>query len=216
MSTPSYVSMSLHTVGLVSFTTSFHYLFTARKGGVADGFGGHFQFITNIALLLSTLTFVSALAHDLSSLVAVDRSTRVLRCLATPLELVITLSYWTVLGFSHLLYADGRLLTRRVMPLGWDVSFHLLPAVYLLGDYVVRPPERELCMDSGAAFALFVLATTVYNQWLTFCAERNGAWAYPLFERFVGGSVGRGLVWVAVAGVMEVFRAWILRWSCVD
>lgn len=207
------ISPFLHTLGLASFTNSFIYLFNHRKGGIAAGYGGHFQFLTNIALLLSTLTFVSALLHDFTSLVILDKSTRVLRFIATPLELVITLSYWSVHLLSHLLHSDGRLLSRREIPLTWDATFHLLPAVFLLLDYAIRPPRQGEVMDSSEAFAWFTLAIAVYYQWLEHCFWKNGVWPYPIFARTLGGAGGRGLVWMGVVLVMSGCREGVVGWS---
>lgn len=208
--------MFLHTLGLASFTTSFIYLFNERKGGIAAGYGGHFQFLTNIALLLSTLTFLSALLYDMTALQSLDRLTRVIRFIATPLELAITLSYWSVRLLSQLLHSDGRLLNRREIPLTWDATFHLLPAVFLLLDYTIRPPRQDYVMDSGEAFAWFTFALAVYDQWLDACFRKNGTWPYPIFASLPGGAGGRGLVWMGVVLVMSRCRKVVVAWSAKE
>jgi hypothetical protein len=40
-------SFLLHGLGLLSFTVSFEYIFS-RPNEISRGFGGHFQFLTNI------------------------------------------------------------------------------------------------------------------------------------------------------------------------
>jgi FAR-17a/AIG1-like protein len=209
MAETTVAALSLHILGLISFTTSFHYLSTRPRTNLTRGFGGSFQFLTNIALLLSTLTFVSAVVHDVTNLTLFDRITRTIRCIATPLELIITVSYWTLYIWRRDAILDRRL--TPLMPLWRDMGVHLFPALFLLGDHWAMPPQKAWRMNDLATLACFATFLAAYWMWVLECHRRNGIWPYPALNEMSGrGKVGAT---VGLTGAMWGARMLLLRWS---
>ncbi|KIN07161.1 hypothetical protein OIDMADRAFT_108474 [Oidiodendron maius Zn] len=202
------VPFLLHGLGLLSFGFSFQYII-ARPNVINRGFGGHFQFLTNIALLLSTLAFTFGMLSDLIPSIALNRLRRIVRFIAMPLEVTITLSYWLVYFSNISLIVDQRASPR--MPLCRDLGFHFLPTIFLLADYTVLPPKRALQMRTDFAVVVFGGALSLYWLWLATCYQRNGYWPYPILARI--GPLVKAILIAATTVMMSGARFAVLRWS---
>lgn len=222
------VPFLLHGLGLLSFGFSFQYII-AHPNVINRGFGGHFQFLTNIgntsdfhqsqlscvgvwrlvALLLSTLAFTFGMLSDLIPSIALNRLRRIVRFIAMPLEVTITLSYWLVYFSNTSLIVDQR--ASPPMPLCRDLGFHFLPTIFLLADYTVLPPKRALQMRTGFAVVVFGGALSLYWLWLATCYQRNGYWPYPILARI--GPLVKAILIAATTVMMSGARFVVLRWS---
>ena len=226
-------AMPLHLIStLTAFQTLSHVLTQRRSSSrISQSYGSHFQYLTVIALLLSFFTFLTSLIHSVmtffpsstpttctrtsttSSSIArsirqrrpLDRLHRTLRFIAAPVELTIAAVYWP------LYFLDPSLLTekRSLPPVHLDVALHLLPAAFLVLDYVVvLPPDRRLRVDSRLALVFYAAFLAGYVVWLAECQRRNGFWAYPVLER-VGVEV-MAIGFVVLTGFLGVMRELVL------
>ncbi|KAF8848460.1 hypothetical protein BDZ45DRAFT_635694, partial [Acephala macrosclerotiorum] len=193
-SLPGRESFLLHCLGLASFAASFQFLFS-RPTKISQGFGGHFQFPTNIGLLLSFLSFAFAVLDDIFPSSTLDRLKRTTRFIVMPLETTITLAY-CLLYFAH----KSLIVDSQALPLQShrDIGFHLLPALFLIADHHVVPPKQVLRVRSELAFFAFVGFVALYGLWLEICHARNGFWPYPILAN-VGVETKAGLFAVIVA-----------------
>jgi len=145
-------------------------------------FGWHLQFLTIIGLSLSTVTFIFGLIADLTSTAlskspslnsdppAVALSEHLFRfknylaLVAAPIEVTISVLYWTLKAI------DGKLLVPPDLPLPpaiYDLGFHLVPAVVLTLDYVLlSPPWPTTPMNESAPMITLALSTVVaFTYW---------------------------------------------------
>lgn len=178
-------SISLHLLFTISsLHTAYSILTNPTNPSVRNKFGSHFQYLTNIAFLLSFLTSTVAIGHSAFVKLgfiglALDRLHRTLRFLAAPLEVVIATCYWPLYLVNPGLLAEKRALP----PLYIDAGLHLLPAVFLVLDYTLLPPLCELRLDSRVSMVFLAFLMTGYAAWLSECRRRNGTWAYPVLEK---------------------------------
>ncbi|KAF1838638.1 hypothetical protein BDW02DRAFT_488695 [Decorospora gaudefroyi] len=210
-----------------------------------DAFGWHFQFLTIIGLLLTTLTFFFGLLADLTSTTSTTASptsttasdsppstttlsTRLftaknyIALIATPLEITISLLYWGIRTI------DGNLLVRTDLPLPpffWDIGFHLVPAVVLSLDAILlSPPWPTSPMNEQAPTITLVLSTLVafaYWLWIELCYTQNGYYPYPLFEMLstnqrIGLFVVSGVIMWVVGGLSRAVYAKLNGYESVE
>ncbi|OWY43466.1 far-17a aig1-like protein [Alternaria alternata] len=167
-------SGALHVAGLISFYSSFKFL-VDNPNIFNLSFGWHLQFLTIIGLSLSTVTFIFGLIADLTSTAlskspslnsdppAVALSEHLFRfknylaLVAAPIEVTISVLYWTLKAI------DGKLLVPPDLPLPpaiYDLGFHLVPAVVLTLDYVLlSPPWPTTPMNESAPMITLALST---------------------------------------------------------
>ncbi|KAL2883634.1 hypothetical protein SGCOL_000778 [Colletotrichum sp. CLE4] len=160
-------SLLLHVTGIVSFIASFNFL-NGLTHDISMGFGGNYQHLTNIGLILSFVTFVTGLLADLTlspSLFAVKNA---LATTAAPLEVLISILYWGIRSI------DKRLLIPEGFELHWlpDVGFHLVPAVVLSLDLVLFSPPWTI--RAYSAMAISMIFAFLYWGWVELCFSRNG------------------------------------------
>ncbi|KOS16680.1 UPF0641 membrane protein [Escovopsis weberi] len=169
------VSLLVHSLGFLSFSSSFHFLFSWDTP-IATSYGWYLQFFTIIGLAVSHLCFTLALLADLSSSRALFRLKNVLAVAAAPLESVITLLYW---GFSAV---DPDLIVPAEydLPFVQDLGFHAAPAVFLLLDMLLLSPPWTISTTGAAGLAFGLMAA--YWVWVELCFSHNGSYPYPLFE----------------------------------
>jgi hypothetical protein len=148
-----------------------------------SSFGWHLQFLTIIGLSLSTITFVFGLTADLTS-TALSRSPvlpsdspaaalsehlfrlkNYLALVAAPIEVTISVLYWTLKAI------DGKLLVPPDLPLPpaiYDIGFHLVPAVVLALDYILlSPPWPTTPMNESAPIITLSISTVIaFGYWI--------------------------------------------------
>ena len=92
-----------------------------------------------------------------------------------------------------------------VLPLPVDLSFHLLPTLFLLVDALLLSPPWKI--RPLAALGLSATLAVAYWIWVEICHEENGFYPYPLFD--VVGREGRmgvfaGSAVLLAAGTLEL------------
>lgn len=93
------------------------------------------------------------------------------------------------------------------LPLFPDLSFHLLPALFLSLDYLLLSPPWTI--STSGASALSGSIATGYWFWVHQCYERNGFFPYPLFEQL--DTVPRIALFVSAALLMAG-STMMLKW----
>ncbi|OCK83550.1 hypothetical protein K432DRAFT_379409 [Lepidopterella palustris CBS 459.81] len=200
---PNMASVQLHFIALISYAISFEHLIS-RPNKINQGFGGHFQFLTNISLALSTLVSILGALVDLTR----SRSAQALKSrvlfLITPIEALITLSYWSVYLYDVSLIVDSRM--GPLISLYKDIGFHLLPFIFLLIDLLYFSPRYFL--PPLPSFAVFAGFLSLYRGvWLEICVARNGWVPYPVLAELSAGreftlwGVCAALAWGASMGL---------------
>ncbi|KAJ0162003.1 UPF0641 membrane protein [Colletotrichum tanaceti] len=196
------VSLVLHVAGILSFLASFNFL-SGLTHDIASGFGGNYQHLTNIGLILSFVTFATGLLADITlnhSLFAVKNA---LSITAAPLEVLISILYWGIRSI------DKRLLIPEGFELHWlpDVGFHLVPAVVLSLDLILFSPPWTV--RAYSAMSISMILAFLYWGWVELCFSRNGWYPYPIFD--VLNTVQRVGLFTFSAGLMTASTS-LLKW----
>ena len=173
---------------------SFPACYAADERGSNESYGWHLQYLTIIGLSLASLTFILALLADITlspRLFAVKNS---LSVGSAPMEVLISVLYWTIHFVSSILLLDSRppLTTSQIdpsllippsqppRPFLADLSIHLLPAVLLTTDLLFFSPPYGIGLYSSMALSAGI--ATSYWAWIERCFAANGFYPYPLFE----------------------------------
>ncbi|XP_014561577.1 hypothetical protein COCVIDRAFT_86450 [Bipolaris victoriae FI3] len=232
-------SGAVHVIGLISFYLSFKFL-ADNPNVFSSSFGWHLQFLTILGLSISTLTFIVALLADLTS-TALDRSPDMpsdppaaafsshlfrlknyLALVAAPMEITISVLYWTIKAI------DGKLLVSPEIPLPpvfYDIGFHLVPAVVLTVDsLLLSPPWPTTPMNESAPMITLALSTIVafsYWIWIEICYSQNGFYPYPIFQLLtttqrVGLFVVSGVIMWVVGGGLRIAYAKVNGYESVE
>jgi len=128
------------------------------------------------------------------------------------MEIVVTLSYWSILFYKPSLILDSR--SWGQPPLLTDMGFHLFPAVFLCIDSIFLTPLSEI--SKWQALGVIEGCITAYWGWVTLCFRKNGFWVYPLLgktgviEKVGGFSIWAVVIWGAWVGV-EWAKWWVQR-----
>ncbi|KAJ6277218.1 FAR-17a/AIG1-like protein-domain-containing protein [Bipolaris maydis] len=232
-------SGALHVLGLISFYLSFKFLID-NPNVFSSSFGWHLQFLTILGLSISTLTFIVALLADLTS-TSLDQSPDMpsdppaaalsshlfrlknyLALVAAPMEITISVLYWTIKAI------DGKLLVSPEIPLPpvfYDIGFHLVPAVVLTTDsLLLSPPWPTTPMNESAPMITLSLSTIVafsYWIWIEICYSQNGFYPYPIFQilttsQRVGLFVVSGVIMWVVGGGLRIAYAKVNGYESVE
>ncbi|RFU73835.1 far-17a aig1 [Trichoderma arundinaceum] len=176
LSSPSQrLSLIFHLLGTADFAYCF-YCLTRFKYPRAEGYGWHFQYITNIGLGLSTISFALAALADITSSLTLFKIKNALSVLGAPLEVTVTILYWTIVVMGrNLIVAAG-----YKLPLLLNLGFHLAPAIFQSLDYILFSPPWTISTSGVAALsAAFAFG---YRCWVNHCYSKNGWYPYPLLE----------------------------------
>ncbi|KAJ0355246.1 hypothetical protein COL154_000841 [Colletotrichum chrysophilum] len=168
------LSFLLHVAGLCSFFASFQFLSTLTHE-ISMGFGGNYQHLTNIGLILSATTFGIGLLADITLIPQLFAVKNALSTTAAPLEVLISILYWGIRSI------DERLLIPEGFELHWlpDVGFHLVPAVVLTLDLILFSPPWTI--RAYSAMTISMVFAFLYWGWVELCFSKNGAYPYPIF-----------------------------------
>ncbi|KAJ2962208.1 hypothetical protein NQZ79_g2608 [Umbelopsis isabellina] len=186
----------------------------------ADGFGGHYQYLTILGLTVATVSFSLCLirdfvpgflnrTHTVVGSIAVPVSGKVpnrdrsenplytnLPC-SIQLEGLISVLYW---GMT---LVDPHLLVPKdvpPIPMLIDFSLHLFPAIFLWIDFLLFNVEFERSKSHVVNIYLFAIA---YYVWTWYCFSKNQYYAYPFLAEL--SDTGRALFY-AGCGTM----CWIM------
>ncbi|EUC43070.1 hypothetical protein COCMIDRAFT_101766 [Bipolaris oryzae ATCC 44560] len=206
----------------------------------STSFGWHLQFLTILGLSISTLTFIVALLADLTSTALAQspdmpsdppaaafsshlfRLKNYLTLVAAPLEITISVLYWTIKGIDAKLLASPEI---PLPPVFFDIGFHLMPAIVLTVDYLLlSPPWPTTPMNESAPMITLALSTIVafsYWIWIEICYSQNGFYPYPIFQilttsQRVGLFVVSGVIMWVVGGGLRIAYAKVNGYESVE
>lgn len=178
------LSTILHAAGLLSFAATFCWL-PHTTNPLHRGVGGPFQFLTVIALSLSTVVFALGLAADINprSSLPFYIKTRLSALTATPLALLVGILYW-----SNRAAAAGGLIPRgHEVPFVPDLGLHVVPVAALTLDLLLPALKMDLLLPRSTAAAMAMAAVRgrdglahgavlmfTYWAWLEYCFSHNG------------------------------------------
>ena len=121
----------------------------------------------------------------------------------TPLEVLVAILYWSLrLIDKSLVIPDW-----AQLPLIADLSFHAIPQILLLMDFLLLSPPWTVSTPN--AMGLSSMLALVYWPWVQQCFKNNGFWPYPIFEMV--GLYGRIGLFVLSAVTMTANTV-ILKW----
>lgn len=105
---------------------------------INDSYSWHLQYLTNIGLAVSILTFIFGLLSDLTPSPALFALKNVLGVVASPLSLLISLLYWTLRHIDPKLVIPG---WNPSPPVTVDLGFHHCPPY---ADQILFSPPWEI------------------------------------------------------------------------
>ncbi|KAI9486216.1 MAG: FAR-17a/AIG1-like protein [Benjaminiella poitrasii] len=168
-------------------------LYSIQFGISMVGYGGHFQFLTIIGLLVASLSSIVRIINLLTGHLKVVYES--LTAIATPVEGLISVLYWPIV-----LYDRGMLIPKGTvfgLPLKLDLSLHLIPTIVCWIDFMGF--NRGFKRAPVHIISIYVF-TLLYYFWVNKCHEHNGYWPYPLLGLFKND---------AQRGAFFVFCAWV-------
>lgn len=137
--------------------------------------GGHWQFLTNLGLILSLIIFILGAVAHLTKSTFLFNLKNTIHPIGLAVELIITLVYWPLrLFLIDLLLPDPN---RDLLPLLVDLSIHLMPVVSLLVDYLVFMPKWTI--TNSTAILIVVFLTSGYYYLLQSLIDVNNGGVYP-------------------------------------
>lgn len=169
LASPRKVSVIIHVAGLLSFAVSFSWLpkiASPRHNGV----GGSYQFLTIIALTMSTITFAVGLLADVSRSKQLFALKNMLSACATPLEVLVSFLYWGSRAVDKTFVVPPG----HELPFVPDFGFHAVPALMLTLDFMLLSPPSSV--DVYSAMILDLVLAVSYWGWLEYCFSFNGWW----------------------------------------
>lgn len=180
-------------LGLSSYVYSFKWLHD-NPTPINDSYGWHFQYLTIIGLSLATLTFLAGLLADFTSSQRLFHAKNILSMCATPLEVLISVLYWTLRTYDKSLVIPDW----AQLPLQADVSFHAIPSIVLTLDLLLLSPPWEI--SASRAMGLSTVLAFSYWFWVEQCFAHNGFYPYPIFDMV--GFAGRIGLFTTSAAIM--------------
>ncbi|KAJ4138789.1 hypothetical protein NW768_002662 [Fusarium equiseti] len=183
----------LHVLGVSSFTFSF-YLLTTWDSNYSRSFGWYFQLLTVVGLALSLVTFSLGLIADVTLNNVFSEAKDTIAVLATPLEVLIAVLYWSIRMHDPALLMPEDLV---IDPLP-DLGFHLVPAVLLVLDLLLWSPRATIATRS--MMSLSTVLAVIYWCWIELCFYKNGWYPYPMMDQF--SATQRVVIFVASAGLL--------------
>ena len=159
--------------------------------------GGHWQFLTNISLVISLLVFFLGIAaHATKNEKAFTLKNKVHQ-VATSLEFVVTLVYWPLrLFLLHLLIKDP---SKKIISLPVDLAVHLIPLTSLLVDYLVFMPKWTIKRE--IAFLISMCLSVLYYVYLNILIDFENGGSYPYAFLEVESEVLRFVIVLAVGSI---------------
>lgn len=170
------------------------YLLTTWDSNYSRSFGWYFQLLTVVGLALSLVTFSLGLIADLAPADILFKAKDAVAVLATPLEVLIAVLYWSIRMHDPSLLMPEDLI---IDPLP-DLGFHLVPAVLLALDLVLWSPRATITTRS--MMSLSTVLAILYWCWIELCFYKNGWYPYPMMDQF--SAIQRVVIFIASAGLL--------------
>ncbi|KAE8211492.1 hypothetical protein CF327_g4750 [Tilletia walkeri] len=189
---PLALKLGFHLLGFASCfsaITELHTVSDLSGHDIGNEFGGHLQFLTNIGLGFTCVSFALSILQDFIPHNKPLRATKLFfQVPALPAEFLISALYWSLLSISPDLLImpskiedpnnPGAFILHSIrLPMFLDLRLHAFPGVLMLIDYYAFSPAF-----SKATHAAIVggVPTVLYISWATLCAQMNGKYPYPL------------------------------------
>lgn len=169
------ISFFIHALGLCSFSGSFWYMINFPTQ-MNEAYGWHYQYLTIIGLLLSTIAFGFGLLADITLSHRLFSIKNSLSLWCAPLEVLITILYWTISAIDRELVIPPEI---NLDPYA-DISFHFMPSLLLVLDLLLLSPPYTIKNLPAAGLSLTLAFT--YWAWIEHCFTHNGFYPYPLFD----------------------------------
>ncbi|KAI8640626.1 FAR-17a/AIG1-like protein [Parasitella parasitica] len=194
---PHPVSLVFNTVGLVS---NIYALCNMHANELESPLGVQYQYLTVIGLLIATVAFGLKIMRyfipKFSSSVY-----EIITNIATPLEGLITVLYWSLTLVDPHLIIPGDVPDTSLLV---DCAFHLFPALFLWIDFLAFEIDFK---RSNAHVRVIYGFAVFYFLWAWFCYQLNGFWVYPFLDQL---SMSMRAAVFATSGVL----CWaIIIWS---
>ena len=153
-----------------TFTLLTSFFTPVLRGTVEKTFGGQLQFLTIIALLLTTTTLLMNYFTNWKNI------TYDLLVLSTVLETIVTVFYWTLYHWKRaLLYPPNM----DNIPFLVDITLHFLPAVALWLELLTTVKLHKM---SWKHIYMIVIFSVAYMLWAEYCYLQNGYYVYPILS----------------------------------
>ncbi|KAI8638261.1 FAR-17a/AIG1-like protein-domain-containing protein [Parasitella parasitica] len=171
-------------------------LYGVRFGMPMPGYGGHFQFLTIVGLLVATLSSIVRIINLLTGTLRLVYEA--LTAIATPVEGLISVLYWPIVLYDKkMLVPDDTIFD---LPIALDVCLHLIPTIVCWVDFMVfNTGFKKSPIHILAIYAFAML----YFVWVNICHDRNGYWPYPLLDLFQG-DIQRGAFFLCCGWVCSL------------
>ncbi|KAF8001072.1 hypothetical protein HF325_004861 [Metschnikowia pulcherrima] len=158
---------------------------------------GHWQFLTNLSLLLSQVVFLLGAAAHLFRSQSLFFLKNNIHPIALALECIVTGIYWPLrLMFLHILVKDPK---AKLLPLFVDFCLHLFPVIGLAIDYFFFMPKWTILPKFS--FGACVGLSGLYWWWLKSIIDFENGGEYPYMFLNVPDELTR----IVIFGVVAIF-----------
>ncbi|KAI8334652.1 FAR-17a/AIG1-like protein [Chlamydoabsidia padenii] len=163
---------------VLALSCNLYGLFTIQEEGPDMGYGGQFQFLTILGLTTSTLAMTFKLARYISPSLF-QGPYMILSNLATPVEGLISVLYWSIVLYDRDLLVPKDIAFQ--LPLSLDLALHLWPTLFLYFDLFVYKPGFKRSLSDIACLMSFAVG---YFFWTRHCFTKNNFYPYPFLAFF--------------------------------
>jgi hypothetical protein len=137
---------------------------------------GHYQFLTNIALCVSTVYFTINLIYHAFKLKFLYVVKEYISAVSVSLNFVVSSVYWSLKIFVPELIISKE----DTFPFSLDIKIHLIPLLFTSIDYFIFMDRWEVPYLSGYAIVATLAGT--YWFWLEYLITENAAYPYPFLN----------------------------------
>ncbi|OBA19590.1 hypothetical protein METBIDRAFT_45678 [Metschnikowia bicuspidata var. bicuspidata NRRL YB-4993] len=188
-------AIGLNLAAVASGIYAVHYISTYVELPPHLAGAGHWQFLTNISLLLSQIVFALGGVAHFFKLDSLFRLKNNLHPIALAVECIVTGIYWPLrIMFIHILVKDPN---AKFIPLSVDLCLHLVPVLGLAIDYFFFMPKWTV-LPRFSLGACVVLAG-LYWWWLKIIIDFENGGEYPYMFLNVPDELTRVLIFGVVA-----------------
>ncbi|KAG0681590.1 hypothetical protein C6P40_001178 [Pichia californica] len=138
--------------------------------------GGHYQFLTNLALCLSTLYFSVNLLYHVLKLKELKTLKVYLSATCLSLNFIVSSVYWSLKIFvPYLIISD-----EATFPFSLDLKIHLMPLLCTAIDYFVYMRRWDIPYLTG--YLIVTILTIAYWFWLDYLITEDASYPYPFLN----------------------------------
>lgn len=164
-----------------AFAVSAFSAFKQLEQIVLPGFlqqGGHYQFLTNIALSISFFYAIVNILYYFTGLSVLETSKRYISAVCFSLNSVVSLVYWGLkLTLTHLILASKE----ERIAFSLDVQIHILPLLFVCVDYFCFMPDGWM-VSYMEAYSIIACCAAMYWFWLEYLLDGAQSYPYPFLN----------------------------------